>query len=234
MQIIEKNGFSIHTLSKEEFNSEKNFFIEQLNTISISLKIQPFSEEYLLNFFDSHSINSFVYIKSENKIVGFIYSTPHRDYDTYDEFETNDLTHWGVNYIQVHKDFNNKGFGSLLVLACCEDVKQKGASKIDFMPNKQSISIFHHAITGNNIGTISLNKSLDWNYLLAGRVLTISFSEQFLKSNKSILFCPYTYLKHEHKKLDRPFRDYWDYYFNDPAFLEELLYQDENEDDFVN
>ena len=101
MLLLSKDKYSIHSLSTEEFNRNKHFFFESFNDIASSIKIPSFTM-YEAEFFDKHPINSFLYVKENNKIVAILYCTPHRDYSCYQEFGTNDFGCWGVNYIQVH------------------------------------------------------------------------------------------------------------------------------------
>lgn len=215
MLLLSKDKYCIHSLSTDEFNSNKEFFFESFNNIAKSIKIPPFTM-YEAKFFDKHPINSFLYLKENDKIVAILYCTPHRDYSCYQEFGTNDLSCWGVNYIQVHKDYSGKGYGYLLLLAGLEDIKNKGGKKVEFMPNRKSASLFHHAVYDNNIGDISVVDKSD-------TILNISFNDHFLNSNFSILDLKQTHTRHTHKSI-KPYRDFYDYYmFKEyPELLEEI------------
>lgn len=215
MLLLAKDKFALHSLSIDEFYRNKQFYFNSFDDIAKSIKIPPFTM-YEAEFFDKHPINSFLYVKENDKIVAILYSTPHRDYSCYKEFGTNDFSRWGVNYIQVHKDYSGKGYGYLMLLAGLEDIKNKGGKKIEFMPNRKSASLFHHAVYDNNIGDVAVVDKMN-------AILSISFNKHFLNLNSSILDFKQTHTRHTHKSI-KPYRDFYDYYMfkGYPQLLEKI------------
>jgi len=177
-----KPDYIIKKLSIEEFNEKPEFYQQSFNEITISQKLcssndhnDLFGPENWTIFFQKHPINSIVYIMEKGKIVSFMYCTPHRDYERYDD---TDLEHWGVNYIQTHKNFERKGYAHILILAALEDMKKKGARRLDFMPNRRSNPIFVKVINDNNIGKLT-----EYNIF---HIRTLFFDEKFLNQETSI------------------------------------------------
>ena len=66
MLLLSKDKYSIHTLSIDEFNYNKEFFYKSFDDIASSIKIPPFTM-YEAEFFDKHPINSFLYVKENDK-----------------------------------------------------------------------------------------------------------------------------------------------------------------------
>jgi len=174
-----KPSYTIKKLTLEEFNKNPGFYQKSLDEISLSQEIGSykkngrFASEDWDNFFKKHPVNSIVYIKEKEKIVSFMYATPHRDYEG---FEDKDLGDWGIDYIQTHKNFEGKGYAQILILFGLEDMKKEGARRIEFIPNEKSLPIFTKVISDNKIGNLTkwINKT------------TLTFNETFLKKENSI------------------------------------------------
>ena len=204
MLIFSHDKFNIHSLSIEEFNQNKQHYYDSFDSIAKSIKVPNFTI-YESKFFDRHPTNSFLYLEEEGKIVAILYSTPHRDYQCYPEFGTNNLDTWGVNYLQVHKNFSGKGYGYLLLLAGLEDIKKKGGLNVDYTPNRQSASLVHHVVYDNNIGDITLKNRIS-------NILSISFNDYFLNLNTSVLQLEQSHTRHPHESIE-PYEDFYEYYF---------------------
>lgn len=161
-----KPAYSIENLSVEKFNKNPSFYQKSFDEITIS---QNLCTENWTDFFTNHPINSITYIKKNDKIVSFIYATPHRDYEIYDD---TDLEHWVINYIKTHKHFEGNGYSYLVTIAGLEDMKKKGAKQVDFLPNQKSSMLFKKIIDYNNIGNLVNSKQV-------GRKIII-FNKSFL------------------------------------------------------
>ena len=166
-----KPKYTMHTLSIEDFFENSDLYQKSFDEISYSLGLNSNNYE---EFFKRHPINSIVYIKDGNKIVSFMYATPCRDYIAYNG---TDLQYWAINYIQTHKNFQNRGYASSLIPYGIQDIAKKGGNKIDFVSNQFSKSIFEKAIQQLKIGT--LNKSKE-----RVGVSTISINDKNMQKEK--------------------------------------------------
>ena len=166
-----KPKYTMHTLSIEDFLKDSDLYQKSFYEISYSLGLNNSNYD---EFFKRHPINSLVYIKDGNRIVSFMYATLYRDYIGY---EGADLQYWTINYIQTHKDFQNRGYASSLIPYGIQDIVKKGGNKIDFLPNQYSKSIFEKVIQQFKIGT--LNKAKE-------RIgtLTISINDKNMQKEK--------------------------------------------------
>ncbi len=177
-----KPKYMIKELTEKEFKKNPHFYQESLNEITISQKLCSSNDhndflgpENWNEFFKNHPINAVVYIIENEKIVSFLYATPHRDYECYDD---TDLEHWGVNYIQTHKGFERRGYGTILTLAGLENIKRKGGKRVDFLPNRDSLSILLKVVSDNKIGKLV-------NNFKTGKE-TLSFSEEYINRDLTI------------------------------------------------
>lgn len=209
--------FTIHSLSGEEYFKNEQYYLDSFDEIDESQNLPLFSRSRIeREYFRRFPINSFLYIKSKNKIVAYCYNTPKMYYPCYDEYNSGNLDNWGNNYVKVHKDFCGKGYAYLLILACLDDVKKKGGKMIEYMPIRKSCSIIHHVVTDNNIGKITAGEDM-----FASGILTVEFNQEFLNSKKNLLDDENTYVRHKHETL-KSYDSYFDYYFNnDEDYIED-------------
>ena len=177
-----KPNYIIKELTEKEFKKNPHFYQKSLNEITISQKLCSSNDhndflgpENWDKFFKNHPINTLVYIMEKGKIVSFLYATPHRDYECYAD---TDLEHWGVNYIQTHKEFEGKGYGTILTLVGLENMKGKGAKRVDFLANRDSLPILLKVVSDNKIGELVNNFS-------TGKE-TLSFSEEYINRDLTI------------------------------------------------
>jgi len=136
-----KVSTTIKVLTRKDFENNEDFYQNSLNQISLSLGIN-LNKDWNY-FFERHPINSIVLLNECLKIVSFIYATPHRDYVCYSD---TDLKHWGINYIQTHKDYQRRGYAKRVLLYCLKDILQKGAIKLDALPNSMSLPLFNQIV----------------------------------------------------------------------------------------
>lgn len=132
-----ENNIELKNLTKEEFDKNSVFYQKCTDDISLSvgIKIHCLVDWYL--YFRKCPINSVVYLTYNSVIVSFMYATPYMD--------TN-LKHWGISYLQTHKDCQRKGFGKKVLLYGLKDMLLKGADKVDIKPNKMSRSIMDNIV----------------------------------------------------------------------------------------
>ncbi len=198
MNIISNNKFSILSVTKEN--------IEQFKTcldaiIKSNNMYHNTWDEMEPNFFERHPTNSFLAIKQNDLVVGLIYGTPHKDYACYEEFSTDNLDNWGINYLIIHKDYQKHGLGTFLFKASMQDINNKGGKTVSFMPNRKSIGMVHNVVKETNMGPLSLNNHPG--------TLTLHFNLNFL-TGKTKLFNDKFFNKTKTAKSDY---DLYDYYF---------------------
>ncbi len=174
--LLSANGkISIHTLTKEEYIDNEDAISYAIDDIFASNKLLngkgwKYSEQ---NFFDKHPLNTFLYAKKGDKIVGLIYGAPHRDYMCYEEYGTENIDTWGIVYLMVHKYHQRQGLGSTLFTACMEDIRNKGGKVVSSMPNRRSIYNVHNCVTSNNLGSLVVESP-------SRHILNVNFSQPFL------------------------------------------------------
>ncbi len=178
-----KPSYLIKKLTQKKFNTNPEFFQRSLDEITISqnlckstdYKDKIFGPTNWTEFFKKYPLNSIVYIEENGKIVSFMYATPHREFGS----KIDNIEHWGINYIQTHKDFEKKGYAYILTLEGLKDIREKGAKKITLLPNEKSKPILFKVLKNNIIGNII---SKDDVY----GTLEIMFNNEFLSNNGEV------------------------------------------------
>ena len=162
-------SYSLHVLTKDIFEKNPNFYEESLNEIYDSNKL-PYLEDWSA-IYSHQPVISLVFLKENEKIVSFMYSTPHKDFEGY---EASSLTHWGINFIQTHNDFKRKGYGYLTALLGFKDIISKGGKEVDFFPIcSESKHLFHKIVNPYKVGYILPTPG-------CSTMFTIYFHENFL------------------------------------------------------
>ncbi len=205
MLVKGKGKISVHSLTKGEYEENKGYFDLMFDDIldSNDLFAGRNWDSAEGRFFEQHPDNSFVVLKVNNKIVGIMYSAPHRDYMCYDEYGTDNLDNWGIIYLIIHKDYQKKGYGTMLFDTGIQDMKDKGAKTVATMPNRKSIHILHNCIQEKGIGEMSRIN----DYQL---ILEMKFNEEFLSGKINLVDRDDLLVKQP--KREHPY-DLFDYYF---------------------
>jgi len=163
-------NYSLHVLSKKEFDSNHEFYQKSFDEIfNSNFNHNDYNTDFSI-FFETHPINSLVYLKENDKIVSFMFASPHRDYDCYSDTT---LDHWGINFILTHKKYAGKGYAKLVLLYGFKDIVSKECRQLDFIPiNETSKHLFHLITNPFTVGTITRDSD--------SIVLTIKFNYRFI------------------------------------------------------
>ena len=141
--------YSLHVLTKEEFQQNHDFYQESFNEIFLSNKLHLLEDWD--SFYKSNPVNSIVFLKGGTKIVSLMYCCSHKSYKNFNTLNNHSV--WEILYIQTHKDFQRKGYGSLVALMGIKDIVSKNGKVIDFWPIcSASKRIFHNIVNPYRVG----------------------------------------------------------------------------------